>query len=153
MTIETASERESELVEEFEYMGRKCVITKETREGGIGISDKGQTLEEYHNGYIRVSEEVDINGEKMGGEEGEGVDVTFAMFKDDIETDELSFSGELEGAEGYFFGFDSAHFQNVRNPETQTKESVKERTKKMVKEFYQKNIFSRVKEMKEGNES
>jgi len=129
-------------VDEFEYKGHNCVIINcqlGRRSTSAVILARGSApLRSYHNGYVKVAED-----EKESN-------TTYHEYIDKVETAELTFSGELNDmADGYYFGFDTAHGWNIHNPESQTAESVKERLKELVDEFEEKNIFQ---EVSEGDE-
>ena len=104
------------LVNAFEYRGRICVVKK---------SSWG-----YHNGYVEVLAENSGLG--------------YSDFITRIDTDELTFGGYLYNPgipEGmWFFGFDSGHYWNDKNPKSQTFVSVRERTKQLADEFIEKGI-------------
>lgn len=110
---------DSKIVEVFDYKGHKCVVKKiEKRD------------DEYHCGYVQVGK---------GGSPYRHTD-----FVTDIDVAELTYSGVLDDVEGYFFGFDTDHLWNDKNPETKTKGSVKNRLKDLVEEFKEKDIFKKV---------
>lgn len=128
----------SHVVDEFEYKGHKCVIVKMVLRS-----------EEYHNGYIKMADsEEQVETVKANEKD---IDTTYDRFFREGNSDELTFSGEVKDVDGYYFGFDSAHLWNDKKPYTKQKNSVKKRTKKMVEEFEEKNIFERVKSEGENN--
>jgi len=65
---------------------------------------------------------------------------SYTQFVDKIETDELTYSGNLFGLfDGvWFFGFDSAHVWN--DEKSRSFKSVKKRTKKLCEEMVKKRI-------------
>lgn len=101
------------------------------------------------NGYIKVAESPDEVEIKRSEKGIEGMDVTYDRFLGEIQADELTYSGTLhtleESPEGYYLGFDSNHLWNRENPHSQEPDAVKERTKEMVAEFEEADVFSRVK--------
>lgn len=124
----------------FDYKERICVVIKMTSLSGLAPHG-------YHNGYVSVKEE---NKEKDYNE-----------FVSNIETDEFTFSGTLKHLNGamnrqhgtqeelnderlsqdtWFLGFDSLHLWNSENPQSQTYESVKERTIALADEMIEKGI-------------
>ncbi|RLI85229.1 MAG: hypothetical protein DRO76_05790 [Candidatus Altiarchaeales archaeon] len=111
-------------VKEVFKVGRRiCVVVE------MDISSVGK----YHNGYVSVLK-------KNYGKH-------YSDFIDRIETDELTYSGNLDHFKDkripekvWFFGFDSAHYWNKLHPESKTFESVKARTILLAKEMIKKRI-------------
>lgn len=131
-----------EVVEKFVYHGRVCIIVQIASLNDI-----------YCNGYIRVaedSEHVDKNYRESGAMEG--ADVTYEKYLGSTKADELTYCGTLQQyedvPEGYYLGFDSAHYWNEENPESKMQHRVKERLKEMVRDFEIHNVFSEIKKEK-----
>jgi len=107
----------------FKHKGRICVVIEMLWMASLKVSP-------YCNGYVEVSAK----------NKGKNYD----NFIDRIETDELTFSGDLSrfnlGKKLWFFGFDSAHFWNDAQPESKTFKSVKARTSKLCEEMVKKGI-------------
>lgn len=105
---------EMTVVKEFFIMGRRCIVVKIKR----------ILTSEYHNGYIRVSEE-----EYKKIVEEHDYDLP----------EEVTYHGDLRHIsrqDGYkYIGFDSAHYYNQENPDTQTEEYVMERCRKIVEKL------------------
>jgi len=106
----------------FVHKGRTCVVM----EMHFGTSIVGS----HHNGYVETILEKVTNK-------------TYDKYCSKIDTDELTFSGELpikklKGKK--FFGFDSGHFWNTQNPQSQTRYAVKKKTIKLCEEMVKKGI-------------
>ena len=104
----------SKLVKQFKYGGRKCVVLK------------GGTISPYHNGYVKLfDDEIKESYNDM-----------------DIDCVEITFGGKLGLKEkkinGWFCGFDTAHYYNIQNPITQTKDYVIMKCKELVRELNKK---------------
>ena len=115
--------RDFEVADVFKIKRRVCVVVKMNLYG----------FGEYHNGYVSVSKKHQEAG--------------YDDFISKIETDELTFGGDLNHLEDEripkdisFFGFDSAHAWNQENPESATFQSVRERTIKLAQEMMAKRI-------------
>ena len=109
--------------EVFKHRGRTCVVI-EMSLMGVGS---------YHNGYVSVAPR---NKRK-----------SYNDFIERIETDELTFSGNMNYVEDkripkdkFFLGFDSAHYWNDEKPESKTFKSVKKRTMELADEMVRKGI-------------
>lgn len=116
--------RYCKIVDVFKHKGRTIVIVKSMFSSAfIGI---------YHNGYVSTRK----------SNEGRGYD----EFVSKIDTDELTFSGTLKHLKDkkipnlWFMGFDSAHYWNTENRESQTFESVRKRAIKLAEEMIRKGV-------------
>ena len=110
---------DSTIKEIFEHKGRTCLVVE------MNIRMVGA----FHNGYVEVS--------------NKNKDKSYHDFVDQIQTDELTFSGKLEDErlkDKYFLGFDSCHFWNDKKPESKTFESVKDRTIELCEEMIKGGI-------------
>jgi hypothetical protein len=122
------------VVDIFTHKDRLCVVVQIKGhqnyariflENALGTGD-------YCTGYVQTTKAEGKNYNDYIGE---------------IKADELTFSGKLDylkdkriPSELWFFGFDSAHSWNFENPESQTVESVKERTVKLADEMAEKGF-------------
>lgn len=107
-----------EIVSVENYKGRICVV--------VCCSPGG-----YHNGYVSTLSKVSYSDKNMN----------------DIETDELTFDGDLDSYEDnripkgtWFVGFDTAHARNDRRPETKTYLWTHHTTLKLANELIAKGI-------------
>ena len=115
--------KDFEVADVFKVKRRVCVVVK------MNLYGFGQ----YHNGYVSVSKKHQ--------------EANYDDFISKIETDELTFAGDLNHLEDeripkdvWFFGFDSAHAWNREHPGSTRFESVKERTIKLAQEMMAKRI-------------
>lgn len=119
-----------EVTDVFKHKGKICVVIKAVR---------GFTIGTYHNGYVAVQQ---INIEK-----------SYTEFME-IDTVQLTFSGTLDHFKDrmndiskfvlpkgiWFLGFDTVHAWNDEEPESKTRESVIEITKKLADEMLKRGV-------------
>jgi hypothetical protein len=118
------------IMDVFKIGDRLCVVAR--MRPFVNFPSDKVPLGEYHNGYVQVSD-------KNKG-------VPYDRFVSKIETDELTFGGELNTSsrripkKTWFFGFDSAHYWNDLDPASKTRMDVKVRTKRLAEEMIEKGI-------------
>lgn len=98
-TVAEQAEHEKQVVDEFTYNNRKCIVVRIQCSGFFT----------YHNGYVECNEGFD--GVIIGGEE-----ITYRGNLEHIPIDDDS---------NCYIGFDTYHHYNEMHPETQTAEYVK----------------------------
>ena len=117
----------------FDFKGRMCVVVEMLAAEETMFSSLLHSIWPFHNGYVEVLKK------------NKGKD--YQKFIDMIDTDELTFSGNFDYIKNdripkdkWFFGFDSAHYQNEEHPESKTFENVKKRTIELAEEMIRKRI-------------
>lgn len=129
-----------EIVHREKYRNRQIVIVRLERDspnlGRMFFEGLDADIREYHNGYVSV-----VN--RLQREEP-----AYQDYISKFNADELTFCGHLDNVEDlpeelegvWFFGFDSAHGWNRRNPESRTKESVLQRARELADEMVEARV-------------
>ena len=113
LTLAPKEERTHEIVDNFKHRGVTCVIISIKWGAPVRAIT---SLHDYHCGYVQTKRKLKYDN-----------------WIDKIRADELTFSGRLDGVDGYFLGFDSAHYHNTRR--SSSRAEVKKRTIAMCEEL------------------
>jgi len=118
----------AQIVDKFKHKGILCVIVKIDRSDIAKLSiikkqGKIKMSDFFHNGYVNIKQNFD-----------------YEDIVEYINSVELTYSGKLNRLDKslkdmWFIGFDTAHYWNEQNPETQTKEAVKQKTIELCEEL------------------